>query len=129
MQENEKSVELRLCDISNNECLRFTFIDELKANDAEKAVEEWKKLFDNLGDEKLSVVWDCLQMTGFENKARVIWQKAMKDLKNNIDTVWLITNSNVIKAGAKLISTFTKFKMKVVKSQEEIIKAKGIQYS
>ena len=127
MSESEKSVDLRLCDISNSECLRFTFIGELKADDAETAVEEWKKLFENLGDEKLSLIWDCLQMTGFENKARVIWQQAMKELKGNIDMVWLITTSNVIKAGAKLISTFTKFKMKVVKSQEEIIKAKGLQ--
>jgi len=126
MQKNEKSVKLHLCDISNNECLRFIFTGELTADDAEIAVKEWKKLFENLGDEKLSLIWDCLNMTGFESKARIIWQQALKDHKSNIDTVWLITTSGFIKAGAKLLSTFTKFKMKVVKSEAEIKAAKGL---
>ena len=127
MSENEQSVKLHLCDLSNNECLRFKFTGRLNAEDAELAVKEWKKLFENLGDEKLSLIWDCSEMKGFETKARNIWQQAMKDLNKNIDTVWLITTSSFIKAGAKLISTFTKFNMKVVKSEDEIKAAKGLK--
>jgi len=60
-------------------------------------------------------------MSGFENKARVIWQKAIKRLKNQIAVVWLITDSKTIKTGAKLMSLFTSFEIKVVKTEKEIV--------
>ena len=59
-------------------------------------------------------------MTGFENKARVIWQKAIKELKKQIDCVWLISDSKIIRAGAKVMSAFTSFSLNVVNDESKI---------
>jgi hypothetical protein len=121
MEQDIKSLDIEVCDLSQGDCLNFIFVGEFKEKDALEAIEEWKSMFKDLEGTKVSLVWDCLNMTGFENGARVAWQKAMKEMRDQIDTVWLITTSSIIKAGAKLISTFTKFKIKVVKTREEVM--------
>ncbi len=122
MNEEKKSLEIEMCEINDEECLRFTFIDKLLEVDAVDGVEEWKEIFSSAEDgEKIKVIWDCLEMTGFDSKARVAWQQAIKQLKKQIDVVWLITDSKAIKAGAKLMSAFTSFKIKVVKSEVAIL--------
>ena len=123
MYDDLKSLKIDLYLLKEEECLKFTFKDKFKGDDAESAVEEWKDLFASLNGEKTLLIWDCMEMTGYETKARIAWQQAMKDLKDQIDCVWLITNSKIIKAGAKLMSAFTKFTIKVVGSENEIILA------
>ena len=121
MEENKKTVEIELCDVNDEECLKFTFSEKFLKSDAESGASEWEDIFQNVeGGEKTTIVWDTLEMTGFENSARVIWQKAIKKLKPKIGVVWLITTSKVIKAGAKLMSVFTSYDLKVVKSEKEI---------
>ena len=121
MEVEPKSLEIELYNLKNEDCLKFTFTGNFKGEDAISGVEEWKMLFKPIEEEKTPLIWDCLEMTGFESKARTTWQHAMKELKDKIDTIWLITNSKIIKAGAKLMSAFTKFNIKVVKSEEEIV--------
>jgi len=122
MNEEKKSLEIEMCEINDEECLRFTFIDKLLEADAVNGVEEWKEIFSSAEEsEKITVIWDCLEMTGFDSKARVAWQKAIKQFKKQIDIVWLITDSKAIKTGAKLMSAFVSFKIKVVKSEAAIL--------
>ena len=116
-----KSVDIELSVLNNEECLKFTFKENLKESDALEAIEEWKKLFQAAGGDKINVIWDCIEMTGFENKARVAWQHAIKELKKQINCVWLVTDSKMIKAGAKVMNKFISFKLKVVESVENII--------
>lgn len=121
MNEVKKSLEIEFFEINDEDCLKFTFVDKFLETDAEKGVEDWKDIFNSAEDGvKLTVVWDALEMTGFDNKARIIWQKAIKKFKNQIGVVWLVTDSKTIKAGAKLMSAFTSFKIKVVKSEVDI---------
>ena len=70
--------------------------------------------------EKIALVWHCQKMKGYEPMARSLWQRTIKDLKDQIDSIWLITDSALIKAGATLISFFTKLDIKVVKSENKI---------
>ena len=121
MDEEHKSLKIDLYLLKDEECLKFTFKDKFKEEDAVTAVEEWRDLFASLKGEKILLIWDCLEMRGFETKARIAWQQAMKELKDQIDCVWLITNSKIIKAGAKVMSAFTKFTINVVKSENKII--------
>ena len=120
MTETAEKLSIELCQLSNEDCLKFTFTENFNESQAIEAVDEWKYLFENSKGEKTRLVWDCTNMKGYEGKALKVWQQAMKDLKNQIDTVWLITDSNMIKAGAKLISVFSKFSIKVVKSANQI---------
>ena len=77
-------------------------------------------MFDSKKDEKIVIIWQCLEMEGYEAMARTTWQTAIKKLKSNIEAIWLITNSRVIKAGASIMSFFTSYDIKVVKSEQEI---------
>lgn len=122
MVDNKKTVEIELCEVNNEDCLKFTFNNKLKEQDAYEGVKEWEDIFSSVdSDQKSVIVWDSTQMSGFENKARIIWQKGLKKLKKQISVIWLITDSKAIKAGAKLMSLFTSFEIKVVKSEKDIV--------
>ncbi len=120
MTKESDSFEIELYQCKTEECLKFTFKGKFSEQSALSGSEEWRDLFSSTGTEKSVLVWDCKEMTGFEPKARIVWQQAMKELKGQIDCVWLISNSAIIRAGAKLMSTFTGFKIKAVKTEKDI---------
>jgi len=120
MVDEARNINVELITFKGEDCLKFTFIGQFTLDDAEFGVSEWKDIFASAGDEKVIVIWDSKQMTGFENKARVIWQKAIKELKKQIDCVWLISDSKIIRAGAKVMSAFTSFSLKVVNDESKI---------
>ena len=104
---------------SNNEILHFTFKGRFTESDARNAVLQWN---DSLrkGDAKLHHIWDCREMSGYDPMARIEWQKAIKELKNRIEKIWLISDSSLIIAGAMILSTFTTLEIKAVKSEEQV---------
>ena len=112
--------DIELFEIKNEECLKFTFNGKFSEEQALSGATEWRTLFDNSGEEKSILVWDCLDMTGFESSARSVWLKAIKDLKKKIDCVWVISDSKVVRAGAKVLSTLSGFKIKTVKDISEV---------
>ena len=120
MTDTATKLNIELCSLGNEDCLKFTFTENFSESQAIEAVNEWKHLFESSKGEKTRLVWDCSNMSAYEGKALKIWQQAMKDMKDQIDTVWLITDSALIKTGAKLISVFSKFTIKVVKTADEI---------
>lgn len=121
MNEDNSSLNIEMCEINNEDCLRFSFVGKLTKEDAVAGVKYWEDIFSSIPDgEKTTVIWDCKQMTGFENIARVEWQQAIRKLNSQIDIVWLVANSKVIKAGAKVMSVFTSFNIKTVKSESQI---------
>ncbi len=117
--ENENP-RVQLVEIKGNECVKFTFKGHFTEEDAKYGVGEWNDFFKSAGTEKVTVIWDAVQMTGFDNNARVVWQKAIKEFKKQIDCIWLIADSKIIRAGAKAMSLFTSFCLKAVKTEDEI---------
>ena len=108
--------------VKNRECLKFTFREKLTKNDAERAIEQWKQLFDKKKDEKITLVWDCHEMTGYEPLARMKWQKAMKELQNQINDIWLVSDSEEIQAGAKMMALFTSMDINYANIEDKILK-------
>ena len=106
--------------IKEKECLKFTFTDVLTEQLAITAVDNWKRAFASKPDEKIILIWHCLDMEGYENKARSQWQKALKEMKSQIDCIWLVNESNIIRMGASIMSLFASFEIKVVSSENEI---------
>ncbi len=120
MTEKDLNPVIELVSFKGEDCLKFTFTGHFSAEDAEIAVAEWRDFFDTLGEDKVVVIWDSLNMKGFDLKAQKIWQKELKELKEQIKCVWLITNSKIIRAGAKFMSAFTSYCLKVVDTSENI---------
>ena len=119
---SEQSIkpEIGWCLINGRECLKFTFRCTLTEIDAIDAVSKWKKMFSTRKDEKIVIIWQCKKMVSYEPMARIIWQNTLKELKNQIDTIWLVSDSIIIQAGAKIMAFFTILNLKVVNSEEKI---------
>lgn len=115
---SENKVELTK--MGGQRCLKFNFGSNLTAELAESLIKDWARHFNDYPNEKFVLIWDCLQMSGYEPGARMKWQKAMKDFTNQIDVVWIIADKNIIILGAKLMNMISKLNLKVVSSLKEI---------
>jgi len=105
---------------SQKRCLKFTFNEKLTVEDATSIIEKWQNHFKEFPKEKIIIIWDCIKMTGYDSSARTKWQSALKEMKEQIDSIWLITNSSLIKMGASFISVFASYPINVVNSENEI---------
>lgn len=112
------SVEWRK--IGGLECLVFVFKGMLTYEEALRGVEEWKIAFASRSDQKITIVWHCLEMNNYEPMARNLWQKTLKEMGNQIGKIWLVSASPIINAGATLISLFTSYPIKAVRSEADI---------
>ena len=102
-------------------CLRFTFLESFKEQDAKVATAKWREeLSAKPQQERFVHIWDCLAMKDYDQPARTMWSDTCKDLKGQIDVIWVITNSLLIKMGATVISVFTSLNIKVVSSEADI---------
>ena len=107
--------------VNNRICLHFTFQGILSYELAMNGVNEWRKHFQGKEKLKIVIVWDCIKMTGYEPRSRIIWQKALKEMKEQIDTIWLISNSPIIKTGAKIMSLAVSYDIKGISKETDII--------
>lgn len=101
------------------ECLVFKFPEILTKSAAQKAIEVWNREY-SLKSGKSCLIWDCTHMKDYEPMARILWQKAMKEHMNKIQTIWLISESTMIRTAAKLLAMFVQADIKPVKSREDI---------
>ncbi|MFA9389180.1 MAG: hypothetical protein ACERKD_05210 [Prolixibacteraceae bacterium] len=100
--------------------LVLTFGETFSTSDCEQAVVTCENLFQNAGNEKITMIWECLKMQRYDSPARSLWQRMLKNNKDRIGTIWLIADSLVIKAGARVISNITSYDIKNVSSFDEI---------
>lgn len=106
---------------SGQDCLKFTFSGKFREQDAVTATENWRQIFATKKQEKIILIWDCLEMHDYDQQARALWQSACKEMKDQITVIWVITNSILIRMGASVISVFTSLKIKVVSTEKEIV--------
>jgi len=106
---------------SGKQCLRFIFGEKLTEKEAEIAIQEWKAAFHSKMGEAIALVWDCREMKGYESGARAQWILALKEMKSQIDSIWLITDSAVIKLGAAMMGSFSSQNIKAVSSESEVV--------
>jgi hypothetical protein len=118
----QNSVNIEICDFFDKDCLKFVFIGNFTEIIAKQTCEEWKMILGDVKNGKIDMIWECTEMTGYDTQARIIWQQLLKEYKSKIGTIWVITNSTLIKAGLKLLSTFTSYHFKVLKTIDEINK-------
>ena len=101
--------------------MRFIFGERLTEKEAVIAIQEWKAAFQSKMDESIVLIWDCKQMRGYENNARAHWIIALKEMKSQIDSIWLITDSAVIKLGAAIMGSLTSQTIKAVSCESEVV--------
>lgn len=105
---------------SGKSCLKFTFQGSFGTQDAQTAIVKWREMLASKPGERVVHIWDCLAMKDYEQQARTMWSETCKDLKDQIDIIWVVTGSLLIKMGATVISVFTSMNIKVVSSENDI---------
>lgn len=106
--------------IDNKRYLKFVFEGKLTNKDAEFAAIKWCEIMDSMSSDKISLIWECTKMSGYEWMSRSIWQKTIQKYKNQILSIYLVTDSIIIQSGAKILSINTSFDIKCVSSIEQI---------
>ncbi len=107
------------------DCLYFEFKGVFDDKLAEKVLPQAEKILqseltNNANDKTLCIVCSCREMQDYDPIARIKFQKFLKNYEKNIKTMWIITNSKIIKYGGLLMNMVLPFPVKVVESEEEI---------
>ena len=105
---------------SGRNCLKFTFEGTLTEEEAVQAIEKWREAFRSKPKEKIILIWECRRMAGYDTGSRVNWQEALKEMNNQIADIWLVTSSNFVKIGARVMSVFTSLNIHIVDSESDI---------
>jgi hypothetical protein len=105
---------------SGKQCLKFIFGEKLTEKEAEIAIAEWGEAFQSKKDQKIILIWDCRKMKGYETGARTKWTDALKNMKSQIATIWLISDSAFIRIGASVMAMFSSLNINAISSESEI---------
>lgn len=103
----------------NDTQLHFTFPEVLSKKAAIQAIAEWSSCMQRSYGETI-LVWDCTTMRDYEPMARILWQQALKEHKEKVEKIYLISDSKVIRLAANLMSLFGSTTIIPLKSTEEI---------
>lgn len=105
----------------SGQALEFEFPEELTLAAAEEALRTWRKELEAAGQERVTVVWDCRRMKGYDSQARKVWQDALQELKSRIGTVWMVSGSSFVRLGAMLMGKALSIEIRSVDSPQAIV--------
>lgn len=115
------NVSIHLIRKSDSLYLQFDFTGHLDEANAAQAILQWKKEVANLpADTKVTLIYNCLSMTGFDTAARRIWQATLKELQTRTGVIWIVSDNLFIIGAAKTMSVLTRYTLKCVRSVEEV---------
>ena len=102
--------------------LKFVFNGHFSEEQAIPAIASWKKEFSqNMSPgQKTNIIWDCLNMTGFDPKVKSKWQEVLKEQSGYIDDIWIISKNPIIRLAATTMGMLTKYRIKAVNSESDI---------
>lgn len=113
-------VSISLCNSNSQNCMMFRFRGKFTEAAARKSIESWSAYQDQNPDSKLTHVWVCTNMTGFDNSAKNLWLDQMNAQKTRINSIKIISDNIVIRGAARLMSKFTNHELEVLKSEAEL---------
>ncbi len=111
---------LELTQIQSKTAIIFHFEGILTQQKAHEFIKQWQIIF--LGNEsnKMVVIFDAINMSDYQPMARTLFQKSINELKSQIDSIWVISNSKIVKAGAAIMSIFSSFPITTIASLDDI---------
>jgi hypothetical protein len=115
------SNEIEQFTLHNKKCLKSEFHGVLKYELTRAVCSEWKKIALQNTTNQYNKIINARGLSNYEPMARSIFQNTLKELKGNIEKIWLITDSKIITGGASIMNMFTSVPIKVVSSENEIV--------
>lgn len=81
----------------------------------------WNMYMESRPTEKISLIWDTIEMSGFEMKARSEWYDTLKINKHQIADITVIAKSIVIRGAARVMLEFFNIRYQMFKNVEELM--------
>ena len=69
---------------------------------------------------KVTLVFNCDSMTGFDTEARKKWQAELKEHKKSIDEVWVVCGNLFVLSAAKTMGLLSGYSIRVTRSLSQI---------
>jgi hypothetical protein len=113
--------EIQWTDIKNKPHLFLRFSGRFSSEDARSAIKTIQSMVDKV-DGTFTMVWECLDMIGFDAGAREAWQVFIKDVKPKIEAIHLISNNILIRTGARVVGIYAGIKILAWASLDEFQK-------
>jgi len=92
-------------DVKDQRYLLMHFTGHFSADNARNAISTISPLITK-AERKITMVWECTGMAGFDIAAREAWQIFIRDIKSKIEKIHLVSNKLVIRSGAVVIGIF-----------------------
>ncbi len=117
----ENSISINAIQIKNKPFLKFDFPKYLDLKIAEDAISNWKKELSQLPDnQKIDLIFNCLDMSGFETDARKLWQNTLKEHKPQTGNIWVVCENLFILGTAKTMGILSGYQIKVTRSIDKV---------
>ena len=116
--ENANSVKVSERIKNGKPYIQFDFRGYLDHPNAVEAIKAWKQLMES--PSKKNLIYNCIDMSGFDSTARKMWQTTMSEFKQKIGSIWIISSNTFILAAAKTMGVLTGFSIKVARSEDQI---------
>jgi hypothetical protein len=117
----KEAFKLEEVSLNNKLCMRITFYGVLIQEDAVAICNEWKEIFTLNKEKKIVIIFNAKEMDDYAPMARIAIQKNINEFKKQIESIWIVTDSKLITAGALVMGMFTSFKIKTVDAENKII--------
>lgn len=100
--------------------LRFTFGESFSHDDATIAISQWREAFASRPGEMITLIWDCTAMKDYHGSAKSIWTASLRDFDDQIEMIWMISGSSLVRIGATFMARMAQIPFKSVRSEAEI---------
>jgi hypothetical protein len=110
---------VRLEQIAGVRCIVHVFCDHLTEEDALERLRHQRDIMSTFRD-KVTFVWDCRKMTGYDSAARRRWQEALRLDSERIVEAWVVSESVLIRMGASVIGLLAQFPVRACTHLEEV---------
>lgn len=122
LKTQSQSMKLEWLEKGGKKYLKFLFKDHLSLDAAMATISKWKEELskESAKTEKVNLIWDCNEMTGYDGAARKTWQATMGELKGQIGDIWIISRNPIFRTAAKTMALLTSYKLKSAKSEDDI---------
>lgn len=101
--------------VNSTNYLYFKFKGKFTEDISQQACRAWLEFFKQTA-KSYTLVWDCMQMEGYELGARNEWVNALKEGKQQINKITVISDSMIIRGAARLMLKLFSFEAEVFKT-------------
>ncbi|MCS6823770.1 MAG: hypothetical protein NZ529_05700 [Cytophagaceae bacterium] len=107
--------------IYEHKCLRIVFKDHFTEPQAKEYIQTINNKIKEALPDKLCMIWDCSTMSGYDSAARVAWQQFMKENKEYLGDIWIISKNKILTTIAKAMALLTNYKLHTASDDADLM--------